>query len=231
MAQKNFYKNLENHLFFEKKLLVDIYYKFFFRGKNEKNLNVLETFSNFFLKNNGYKFGFFSCCRLFSFRHNFSRSNLQFDSFLNYETIQNSKCLAAKKVLNGLKFLNCNKLFSCIIFLYPVKGGFWGYSLGLVGFIPRSQAEVILNRFELKKKNILPKFSFFLYKDHVLKTFFPVSFILKSIKINIYSSFRSYPFSANLNKKRSRFFGNDLNLIFLYKKTKIKKKNYENFFG
>jgi len=139
------------------------------------------------------------------------------DSF--YSTLQ----LSRKHYLSSLLILN------------PIKGGFICYSSGITGFMPRSHATFafsnalkVFTKSSLKVESI-NNLSFLIDYQNKIKDFLVFRVANWWGKITLFPRIKKNRLSI-LSRRKKRFFSNNLNFVFLTKKTSIKnvKKNYEN---
>ena len=126
-------------------------------------------------------------------------------------------------VLNNI-YTKENK-FKTLIILYPIKGGFYCYSQGIFGFLPRSHATFFFNElvyYIFKKYNKLSNFIFFEFFKN--KKFIENNFIFRFSdflvgNVSVYPGYKKNNFST-FNFKKSKVFDNNLNIVFLSKKKK-----------
>jgi len=126
------------------------------------------------------------------------------------------------RTLESAKVLS--KHFSTLIFLKIVKGGFKCYYFGIVGFLPRTQANKSFKNLldSIKTMCNLKKFNSFLmfFKKSITvseKNLLRVSpFTLHNLCV--YPTFRKKNYSSQ--SKKARIFLNDINVVFVFKTTK-----------
>lgn len=124
---------------------------------------------------------------------------------------------------------------SSLLILNPIKGGFICYSSGVIGFMPRSHATFAFShaltafaKSSLKEESI-NSLSFLIDYKNKIKDFLVVRVANWWGKITLFPKIKRNRFSI-LSRRKKRSFSNNLNFVFLTKKTSIKnvKKNYEN---
>ena len=124
------------------------------------------------------------------------------------------------KTLESAKSLSNN--FSTLIFLKIVKGGFKCYYFGLIGFLPRSQANKSFKNLvhSIQSMCNLQKFNSFLALFNKLETcngLLRVSLFTLD-NLCVYPTLKKKNFSGAT--KKSRLFFNDINVIFVFKSSK-----------
>jgi hypothetical protein len=201
LFNKSYLKNSE---FFKTSYMLDNYYNTsFFRSKKITNFKPAESINsapNIFINklNKEIKFQLYTCI--------FTKRNSDLEKF--YKTLESAKSLS--------------KSFSTLIFLNIVKGGFKCYYFGLIGFLPRTQAN---KSFQNLVQSIqctcnLQKFNSFLAcfkKSEMNKSLLRVSLFTLN-NLCVYPTFKKKLFSGVT--KRSRLFFNDINVIFVFKSSR-----------
>lgn len=210
-------KKLANKIIFNKSYLkssefsktsytLDNYYNTsFFRSKKNASFKVAESINsapNIFINklNKEIKFQLNTCV--------FTKANSDLDKF--YKTLESAKSLT--------------KNFSTLLFLKIVKGGFKCYYFGVVGFLPRTQANKSFKNLlaSLQYMCNLQKFNYFLlfFKKSAKETEKSLLRITPFTLNNlcVYPTFRKKNFSKVL--KKSKVFLNDINVIFVFKSSR-----------
>jgi hypothetical protein len=235
MAFKTFYTDFEKYEFVKKKVFSKyIYPKHFVRSdSNGSNVvEVIDDHTNFIslgMYDSKPGISFFSTRFFFKYKKN---TILKFHSFLNFK-ISSNNTLITLKLYEALQLIFTSKcLLRLMLVLNPVKGGFNAYSCGFLGFLPRSQGELIFKKVlvkSLRKKVSLSNFFFLPIKNHFVKNFLSISIPIYLTNTVIYSCCRTPNFSSNISYRKSIFFENFVNFVFLVKKRKKKNLlNYEN---
>ena len=152
MSIKNFIdENIKTTL--NKKLFNDSYYnKSFIRSSllNNKHLNVIDNYSDFFsMKNNDIEYA--SHINKEDIQGNSINSRLTkfcsvFNNFFKFKLqsffFSGVDVHFIKRFNDNLNLLYIENRYKKMILLHPVKGGFFCYSLGFFGFLPKSHAKV-----------------------------------------------------------------------------------------
>ena len=215
MTYKTFYNNCINKDFKDIKILNKNFYpKSLIRNEilTKKEVKTIDNFK--FIK------------------HSICDKNLkEGDAFLNKDSLLINKNNPNLRIWTNLGFsnplknilINHNKSLKEFtnpikkkpsIVLRSVKGGYWTYSSGLCGFLPKSQYNSAIKNLKKNKK--------FFNKAHKFVRFFPLRVLLKLTKMSIQPN----NFRNNFSNSKMWIFANKLNLIFINRK-QIKKK-YEN---
>jgi hypothetical protein len=140
-------------------------------------------------------------------------------------------CLFSNKELNLSKFSkslesakSLSKNFSTLIFLKVVKGGFRCYYFGLIGFLPRAQANKSFKNLAQSLHTLcnLQSFNSFLMLFNASTVASEKSLIrLSSFTLNnlcVYPTFKKKIFSCRSKKLRTSV--NDINIVFVFKAIK-----------
>lgn len=117
--------------------------------------------------------------------------------------------------------------FSSLLILNPIKGGFICYSSGVTGFMPRSHATfafsnalTIFNKASLAEDSI-KSLSFLIDPKNKIKDFLVIRVSNWWGKITLFPRVKKNRFSS-LSRRKKRTFSNNINFVFLTKKTSIK---------
>ena len=145
---------------------------------------------------------------------------------------KNSSSKSLSHLFKALTALRKRKNDKMITFLEPNKGGFFCYSNGITGFLPKSQGLLFLNKINLKFRNCSDvnkdsnRLSFLLSNKHVFKDLVRITFPGIISKVTIQSQYYKNNFSRTENNFRFSS-SNNLNFVFisnLIKKRKRKKR-------
>ncbi len=152
------------------------------------------------------------------FKHK-NYKEIRFKSFLTYYYLDKEYSFILK-IIKTLKTLNIRKKRKYMTINYPVKGGFFGYSLGISGFMPKSHLKKviiksIINVF-LKTKELATKI--FFYNLHKYNQLLSMYVPFKLGKVTILSSTLRNNFSLKNKKKKRKIFPAKLNVVFLSSK-------------
>ena len=232
MSAKTFYGKFKAQNFLEKKYLNSL-----INSKNIIRNNIGDKGDVYSIDNNSnvthfktketIEVGSSVMLNDFVFKNKYNKQ-LELKTFQN--TFTNVNEINSLNLDKSLKTISNEKSsLRLMIFLDGVKGGFLGYSSGIVGFIPKSQIRNIIQNIiknHSNKKINISNLLFLLSKNHFTKRYFPfrVPFFLSNMAV--YPSFQKYNFSKSTQRKR-RSFRNYLNFIFISKKVVQKSKSYK----
>ena len=233
MSSKTFYAKFDSQSFLEKKYLTNLVYSKNIIRNNIDEKNKVQSIDNnstitHFKNKTDSDIGSSLILKDFLFKYKYNKP-LQLKSTQSNFVLQNN--INSLKLHSSLKVIsNDRSRLRLMLFLNVVKGGFLGYSSGIVGFIPKSQIKSIIQNViknQSNKKANLSNLLFLLSKNHVTKKFFPfrVPFFLNNM--TAYPFFQKYNFSKSTHRKR-RAFRNYLNFIFVSKKVVQKSKSHKN---
>jgi hypothetical protein len=227
-----------------KKLLnKNVYEKYFLRSNllESKGIVVLDNDTSFFnvteknfATSYNVKFNSFEGCSMNIKKFLYKSKNFH---FLRFQTLlfnfmnKNNYLLSFYESLANLNFEKTkNSIHNSLFFLKPIKGGFFCYSLGLIGFLPRRHGLLSMRRilFCLLSDNLLvnkiSKLKFLLKKSHLFNTkYFILRLPFKIGKITIPFRSKRNNFSLAIKKKK-KTFAYHLNFVFLIQKLESKKK-------
>lgn len=231
----------------DRKLFNDSYYnKSFIRSSflSNKHLNVIDNYSDFFsIKDNNTEYvnhinkdnilgnsinsHLTQFCSVFN---NFFKFKLQSFSFSGLDVN------LIRKFNDNLNLLFIENRYKKMLILNPVKGGFFCYSLGFFGFLPKSHARVFFFFFMKKwARNKLLNISdkLFVIRLCIHKNFLEKTFIFRFPFIlgKFIAYFQKIKKNFSKRKRKNRIFYNDMNFVFLAMSQedllKIKKEKRE----
>jgi hypothetical protein len=191
-----------------------VYNKFVVRSHlmGNKNFRVLDNNSHFYnistydLK----KVSVYSKTdeRGVSLNANLTEYNNKFNNSLRFKSFDFNNKVKSFSVLNSFKNLLevvTNESSSSLIFLNPIKGGFTCYSSGVIGFLPRKQADFLIsiasNSFEsgFSKNSFLTDINYFLNDKNFIKNFFGIKLPHWWGRTGAYFSFSGQKLSTKLS--------------------------------
>jgi hypothetical protein len=221
MANKNFYTNLENQVFFEKKILSQyIYGKHFVRNNVFSNIKQVDNYTSLtnILIKNPLPVGFSFYTNRFLFKHNLNK-NFKINSFLNFSNSYNSTLsLKLYNIFQILQKKNRAQFKKQMFFLNPIKGGFVAFSIGVKGFIPQSHTPFLFKRLLKGRLNqasdlVLSTSSFLVSKEHEIRKYLSFKVPFYKIKVTLFPSY-TLQFSK-VSARKKWFLKNCLNFVFL----------------
>ncbi len=195
MFLKQLTNNIDYNTKLENKLLSQtVYNKLFVRSNllSNKNLKVIDNNTNFYLiktvKNTLTFLNGNSCLfKILLLKHKLD-SHFNFEYLVNFNFFKNS--ISEEKNLFFKFFKNKKVIF--FLLLYPVKGGYICFSLGIKAFLPLSHLRTILiNKFKIKK-------DFFFSQELLLNK---INFLCVNKKFNFFKSNLLFKLSGQLSKK------------------------------
>jgi len=198
MSYKNFYSNVENQIFFEKKILSQyIYGKHFVRKNVLSNIKQVDNYAsltNILSKNILYLLDFHFIPSVFIFKHNLNK-NFKINSFLNFSNSYNSTL--SLKLYNTFQILqkkNRAQVKKQMFFLNPIKGGFVAFSIGIKGFIPQSHTSFLFKRLLKGRLNqtsdlSLATSSFLISKKHEIRKYLSFKLPFYKIKVTLFPNY------------------------------------------
>lgn len=233
MSSKTFYNKFGSQNFLEKKFLNNFFYAKNFVRNNIDEKSLVQSVDNnskvtHFKNKTKLEIGASLVVKDFVYKYKYNKP-LQLQSFQSSFTLPTSvNSLNLQKSLNIVSNEKSN--LRLMLFLNGVKGGFLGYSAGIIGFVPKSQIKNIIQNIIKNypnKKITWSNLLFLLSTEHLTKRYFPfrVPFFLSNM--TSYPFFQKYNFSKSTQRKR-RSFRNYLNFIFTSKKVIHKSKSYKN---
>jgi len=159
-------------------------------------------------------------------------NTVQLDSFLeNRQTSIQNKLEGLTFWLNSLQKYKIKKRASCSL-LKPVKGGFFCYSGGVKGFLPRKQTlraffRIFFNFFNNAGSKKLSNLNFLVNKNHTFykNGLFKLPILLG--KINVATRTKHKNFSYIFHKKRTGVKSKSLNYLNFVFLTYLKKQKFK----
>lgn len=143
-----------------------------------------------------------------SLNANMTEYNNKFNNSLRFKSFDFNNKLKSFSTLNSFTNLLevvTNESSSSLIFLNPIKGGFTCYSSGVIGFLPRKQADflisVALNSFEsgFSGNSFLTDINHFLNDRYFIKNFFGIKLPHWWGRTGAYFSFSGQKLSTRLS--------------------------------
>jgi len=233
MSSRTFYNKFGSQNFLEKKFLNNFLYSKNLIRNNIEEKNIIQSVDNnskiiHFKNKTKLEIGTSLVLKDFVYKYKYNKP-LQLQSFQSSFNLTN--CVYSLELQKYLSIVSSEKSnLRLMLFLNEVKGGFLGYSAGIIGFIPKSQIKNIIQNI-LKnypnKKITWSNLLFLLSPEHSTKKYFPfrVPFFLSNM--TSYPFFQKYNFSKSTQRKR-RSFKNYLNFIFTSKKVIQTSNSYKN---
>jgi hypothetical protein len=177
----------------------------------------LDTNSTFYNYKQNTKLGFSINRRIYTYSH-IHNGKFTFNSFLNKEIGYSTSYI--DKYYNTLFTLKSNKKSFSFFLLRPIKGGFYSYHSGIVGFIPTSHVKLLVHKLlsRLQIKDFITLLYNFNGTNGTLNCF---RFFLYKVKIKLLRFYKKRHFS---HVKRVIYRKTLSNSVFLLKNT---KKHYE----
>jgi hypothetical protein len=237
MSNKNFYSNVENQIFFEKKILSQyIYGKHFVRKNVLSNIKQVDNYASLtnILIKNPLPIGFSFYTQRFLFKHNLNKK-FKINSFLNFSNSYNSTL--SLKLYNTFQILqkkNRAQVKKQMFFLNPIKGGFVAFSIGIKGFIPQSHTSFLFKRLLKGRLNqtsdlSLATSSFLISKKHEIRKYLSFKLPFYKIKVTLFPNY-NLQFSK-ISARKTWSLKNCLNFVFLctnFSVIKLKKSKFSN---
>ena len=143
-----------------------------------------------------------------SLNANLTEYNNKFNNSLRFKSFDFNNKLKSFSILNSFTDLLevvTNESSSSLIFLNPIKGGFTCYSSGVVGFLPRKQADFLIsaasNSFETSasRNSFLTDINHFLNDKYFIKNFFGIKLPHWWGRTGAYFSFSGQKLSTRLS--------------------------------
>jgi len=160
MSSKIFYSKFGSQNFLEKKFLNNFFYAKNLVRNNVDEKSLVQSIDNnskvtHFKNKNKLEIGASFVLKDFVYKYKYNKP-LQLKSFQSCFTLSTSvNTLNLQKSLNIVSNEKSN--LRLMLFLNGVKGGFLGYSAGIIGFVPKSQIKNIIQNIikNYTKKNNL----------------------------------------------------------------------------
>ena len=184
---KNLDKFLKQNLNDKTVLNTRVYNKFITRSRlmGNKNFRVLDNNSNFYniSASDFKKISIYSKTKETGtyLNANFIEYNNKYNNSLRFKSFDFNNKIKSFSILNSFTNLLevvTNDSSNALIFLNPTKGGFTCYSSGVIGFLPRKQADflisIVLNSFERNsnRKSFLTDINHFFNDKYFIKFYF-----------------------------------------------------------